>query len=335
MPYLTVPFLKLGQSKPRRQQCADSSAERTSTALLALPFSKYSPDTHLPLSLDFCAQSSGPLISLQAVQDHLVLLRAFFALGQRDDFPHLCERAAVAYLEYARGSASSGPREENAKGGEGVKEEEEDKEAEVEGGPLEVLMCWHAHMLNPIIYKEDTDGVYSALKGISFPLRELAERITSDVPFPPLPLSPEVDAPVSTGRRFDVAAATQRQAKFIVKMYEIGWLEPSKFEENITELQRAIVRYRQRFPGCCNNEELMPSTGRMVGLDVLYPIKDLPRPDAGHRSCVAYPSTDGWNDTERLLGRVLDHDDDAGGRKVDDGFVRTGELWKARFGFEY
>jgi len=39
--------------------------------------------------------------------------------------------------------------------------------------PLGVLMCWHAHMLNPRVFDRACDGAYAALRGKSFPLRRI------------------------------------------------------------------------------------------------------------------------------------------------------------------
>lgn len=95
------------------------------------------------------------------VRDHLTILAAFHALRTRagdEDDPKLCETAAV---KYARWAQRSPPHQVG------------DEENELELPSLGVLMCWHAHMLNPRLFDRECEGAYRSLRGRSLPLHQV------------------------------------------------------------------------------------------------------------------------------------------------------------------
>lgn len=114
--------------------------------------------------------------------------------------------------------------------------------------PLTVLMCWHAHLLNPGQYSIDANGTYAWLHNLPFPLELAAEAVRKGT------LPDEIPHVYATDLRPtpcihgwtppDISAAVQRQARLIGTISGLGWLDKPYIDGDITPFQQAIVRYR-------------------------------------------------------------------------------------------
>ncbi|KAL7418422.1 hypothetical protein Q5752_006880 [Cryptotrichosporon argae] len=284
---------------------------RSHESVLDVPFDEYDPKTRLPLSMRVGDSTIGPLVSIQQVIDHLTILAAFAALRKSStDFARRVERAAYDYEAWAQTIV---PRRRGAVG----------PLAADELPTLEVLMCWHAHMLNPRQYERDCESGYMFLRPLgAFPIRAAAEAIRRNAL--PLDLEYYEDAlrptlSITGWTPPDVAAAVLRQARFVSDMGRIEWL--ADMWKDVRPLQRGIVRYHAWL-------DLMAAHGCQ---HFLVPTLDLDL--AWHTHQLLGPRY--RTDTERLLGRFLDHNDSAGEGKLFDGLKKTGALWKERFGYEY
>ena len=83
------------------------------------------------------------------------------------NFAKLCDQAAFEYQRWAQRTLRAAASQLIEHGGAAG------KRGQLELPTLGVLMCWHAHMLNPRIYGRDVEGAYRPLKGRKFPLREV------------------------------------------------------------------------------------------------------------------------------------------------------------------
>ncbi|ODN73278.1 hypothetical protein, variant [Cryptococcus amylolentus CBS 6039] len=138
----------LWKSKQKQQKQKHTSA-------LDIPLTEYDPRTALPKSIFIGDQQTPPLVWVHEARDHLVLLSAFhqYRASSPDTYPARCLSAARAYAYWAQHTFS--PKEPLTP----------------EQLPsLDILMAWHAHMLNPKTFDVDVNGVYASLQGLAFPL---------------------------------------------------------------------------------------------------------------------------------------------------------------------
>lgn len=223
------------------------------------------------------------------VHDHLVVLKAFNGIAQREGthFHRLADSAAFEYERWAQvvlplqqrrrtrrsnssGRSSSGPwsvaspvstspstlasplsDSSRFSTPPSVPDSPRKKQPTLtvdELPPLSVLMCWHAHLLNPRQFAIDTEGGYAALADMAFPLSAVAEALrTGSLPgeiehFPADALRPVLS--ISGWMPPDISAAVQRQARIVAALREAGWLEHSFIKTESAKFQHSIVRYR-------------------------------------------------------------------------------------------
>ncbi|RXK35898.1 hypothetical protein M231_06818 [Tremella mesenterica] len=226
-------------------------------------------------------------------------------------------------------------RDKNEKNQMGIERERKERGMEFEDleelPSLPIIMCWHAHMLNPARYQQDIESDYHSLKKRLFPLRQVASAINQNKLLYDLPIPPS-DSNVSNLQREmseltcwksqDISEAVKRQGKFILNMKGIGWLEHGKFDEELIPLQRGIVRYHAWL-------DLMYST---QSKHFLVPTLDIDLTWHTHQLLPSYS-----NDTMTLLNRetLLDHNDSASEGKLDDGLKITCKLWEDKYGWKY
>lgn len=97
------------------------------------------------------------------MRDHLTILTAFHTFRASFDeqaFERVC---VVAACDYRRWVSRMLP----------VSLEQGKRGDELELPASAVLMCWHAHMLNPGVYHRDLDGAYRSLRGRAYPVHEV------------------------------------------------------------------------------------------------------------------------------------------------------------------
>ena len=97
------------------------------------------------------------------VRDHLTILAAFHAVREssgEDAYPRMCEAAASQYQRWVQYVQPAQDRNGNGSG-------------ELKLPALGVLMCWHAHMLNPRLFDRECDGAYRSLREKPFPLNQI------------------------------------------------------------------------------------------------------------------------------------------------------------------
>ncbi|TYJ57906.1 hypothetical protein B9479_001261 [Cryptococcus floricola] len=276
---------------------------------LDIPLGEYDPGTALPKSIFIGDQQTPPLVQVYEARDHLVLLSAFhqYRASSPDTYPARCLSAARAYAYWAQHTFS--PQEPLTP----------------EQLPsLDILMAWHAHMLNPKTFDVDVNGVYASLQGLAFPLSLAARAIESET----LPSHTDLTADqisqlkVTRWSTEDISEAIQRQSKFVGNMHRTGWLDPSRWLDHGTmELSLGIVLYHAWL-------DLAHSTSLKY---FLVPRLDIDLAWHSHQ----LHGTGYKADTERLLGQFLNHDDAAAEDKLGNGLKKTGELWKERFGYDY
>ncbi|WVQ74261.1 hypothetical protein IAR50_003858 [Cryptococcus sp. DSM 104548] len=279
---------------------------------LDIPLSEYDPSTALPKAVFIGDQQIPPLVHVREARDHLILLSAFHAYraSSPDTYPSLCLSASQAYAYWAQHTLSP----QSPQGS-----------LTVEQLPsLDILMAWHAHMLNPKTYDVDLDGVYASLKGMTFPLNLAARAIECGTLPPHTDLTVDQISELKTTKWSpdDLSEAIQRQSKFVGNMHRIGWLDPDHWVVDGTmELSVGIVLYHAWL-------DLAHSTSLKY---FLVPRLDI---DLAWHSHQLHGS--GYKaDTEQLLGQFLGHDDAAAENKLGHGLKKTGELWKERFGYDY
>lgn len=189
--------------------------------------------------------------------------------------------------------------------------------------PLSVLMCWHAHLLNPPQFAADTNrGTYAALKSVKFPLHAAAEAYRKHALPQRLPHIPEsgklrVIPSISGWTVADISAAVQRQSKIIDSVSALGWFR-TDFSHNIAPIQRAIVRYHAWLDLVAhvgNHAHLVPD----IDIELVWRTHEL----KGERY---------RKETEKLFGEPFD---ERISRMDTVGIKRTAHLWKERFNKEY
>ncbi|WVR07667.1 hypothetical protein IAU60_004709 [Kwoniella sp. DSM 27419] len=288
---------------------------KVSSSVLDVPLSAYDPVTGLPESITVGGETGQPLLSLQEAKDHLSFLIAIDQLqntmpaGEAERLQELVRVSARPYAYWAQEVLPNRPK-----------------------GPLNrqelpglgVLMAWHAHLLNPTVYEQDRKGAYKALKGLDFPLRDIAAALSAGT----LPgggdqvIPSSFDLKTTRWSPGDIAAAVQRQAKFVRNLKDIGWLEPDHWvRHGWREVQFGIVLYHAWL-------DLQHAT-RMK--QFLVPRLDIDL--AWHTHQLQHERY--RQDTTRVLGGMLNHDDSAEEGSLELGLQTTRRLWKKRYGYNY
>ncbi|GAA6022793.1 hypothetical protein JCM10207_000420 [Rhodosporidiobolus poonsookiae] len=123
------------------------------------------------------------------------------------------------------------------------------------------------------------------------------------------------------GERFslDLASAVLRQGTFIDKMHDLGWLEPGRFDEDDTILQRCVARYHAFL-------DLLSSTPSMF----CVPTLDIDLAWHTHQLTERYAT-----DMVFYTGRFIDHDDKVEENALATAFDVTARAWQSRFGVPY
>ncbi|ORY33363.1 hypothetical protein BCR39DRAFT_557051 [Naematelia encephala] len=282
-------------------------------SVLDLPYTAYSQDTNLPEKITVGNYARPPVVDMRTVLDHLTLLSAFHNTHQ--SMPEIEARRHIqsAGMEYQRWAQT-------------CQHHQRAKHENIPLPPLMVLMCWHAHMLNPRVYDKDVEGAYRNLNGRVFPLADVASAIRSES----LPaeldytaLSEDETLESTVWDPVDIAEAVSRQSKFVQDMSRIGWLDLNRWDNQtgIRDLQRGIVRYHAWL-------DLMHSTKCK---HFLVPTLDIDLAWHTHQ----LHGKRYKHDTQELLGTFLDHNDHEGEIVLGDGLERTGRLWKNKYGYEY
>ncbi|WWC64554.1 uncharacterized protein I303_107165 [Kwoniella dejecticola CBS 10117] len=285
------------------------------TSVLDIPLEKYDKVTGLPRTIKIGEDDVAPFVSLQETRDHLTFLSALSDLRSSlpVDLPNLfsatCLDSAKSYANWVQYVLP-------ARQTDGTLSKEELPS-------LHVLMAWHAHLLNPTIYDNDIQGAYRALTGLEFPLTAIAEAIRQDTlpPFRPLTPEQESDLQKTVWSPEETGMAIERQAKFIANMKRIGWLREEYWQKGLMELQFSIVLYHAWL-------DLMQSTQSRY---FLVPRLDIDLAWHTHQLNHARYKAD----TNKILGKLLNHNVAAGDEKIGDGLEVTKKLWKERFGWEY
>ncbi|KAL1412766.1 hypothetical protein Q8F55_000513 [Vanrija albida] len=310
-----------------------STSKEAHRSVLDLTPRDYDPATLLPRSIQVGGYAVRPLVSVQQVRDHLTLFGAFSALAAAAgaDFHRVADHAAFEYERWAqtilpgRAGSSSPPSHSPVSPTAGSSSPLSPSAAPLattELPPLDVLMCWHAHLLNPAQYAHDVEGTYAALHDVPFPLAEAAAAVRSGT----LPaLLAQTGAgnlrtmPSITGwTPPDVSAAVQRQARIVATVQQQGWFDPrfSASASGTAVFQRCIVRYHAWL-------DLMAAVD---GHPFLPPTLDIEIAWRTHQlRGLRYRA-----ETARLIGAPLDRD-----RGDEAGLKRAEKLWKTRFRHDY
>ncbi|WVN90847.1 uncharacterized protein L203_106090 [Cryptococcus depauperatus CBS 7841] len=292
-------FRKRGKSQTRKG------------SILDLPVSEYDPATGLPRIVTIGDKKVPPLLTVQEVQNHLIFLQALyeFRFSSPDTYAARTRLVAPQYAHWAQNICSQ-RRQVNR--------------IEMDELPsLGILMCWHAHMLNPKTYSVDVEGAYKGLKGLEFPLELVSWALTNgSLPVEQDMLFDIAELNTTKWTIEDIAQGVERQSKFVVNMHNIRWLDKSHWDQVGTmELQIGIVLYHAWL-------DLAYSTSLQC---FLVPRLDIDLAWHSHQLHGARYK----DDTVQLLGQFLGHDDTVGDGKLESGLKQTGELWKAKFGYDY
>ncbi|KZV98764.1 hypothetical protein EXIGLDRAFT_746476, partial [Exidia glandulosa HHB12029] len=129
----------------------------------------------LPATFRVGFRETTPFVTVDELEDHLRILGAFSRLKSRVELdgqqPHLAHplEPAAAWTVFLCRAVYRFTRWLQA-----VKVTPDESSLP----PLDVLMVWHAYMLNPLTYKDDADRVLPQLDGLgNFPLRIVAKLI--------------------------------------------------------------------------------------------------------------------------------------------------------------
>ncbi|KAH6558605.1 hypothetical protein KP509_1Z055100 [Ceratopteris richardii] len=196
--------------------------------------------------------------------------------------------------------------------------------------PLDCAWIWHCHRLNPVQYLNDCKACYGKLLDATIVSTETESEAVAytrkvwDSKFPDdnydftsEDLLNEKGC-CSRTFKYDLQAAVERQSSFY---YQVSrpHMEDPRF------LKAALQRYKGFL-------YLLKLSGLRFFLVPTYDI------DLMWHSHQANPGVYG-EDTMKLLGRVLNHDDTdsdrSEGQKLDTGFTKTIELWKQTYGSSY
>ncbi|KAH7092848.1 hypothetical protein BKA62DRAFT_65279 [Auriculariales sp. MPI-PUGE-AT-0066] len=256
----------------------------------------------LPITFAVGGVATQPLVNIDQVRVHVVLLALFFQLRKAveadgQDWAFFVNGAVDRFSEWAQ-------------------------KVEREGyttPTLDVAMVWHTYMLNPLTFASDAERI-DCLKPLdAFAMDDIVEALSTTT------ITTEVVAVAETSLPFsiDLAAAVQRQGGFIERVVRFGWTADGFFDaiEPANGLVSAIARYH-------------------AFLDLVRTVPGIPTMDVDlvwHTHQLMGETY--RRDTARLVGRVLNHNDDVermGGREVmKQRFDTTTAAWKARFGIAY
>ncbi|CAN8283927.1 unnamed protein product [Cochlearia groenlandica] len=204
--------------------------------------------------------------------------------------------------------------------------------------PLDCEWIWHCHRLNPVRYKSDCEefygrvldnsGVVSSVNGIcKLETEGLWKRLYPEEPYD-IDLSKidsenvsEKDSTLEKCTKYDLVLAVKRQSPFY---YQVS----RSCVSNDVFIQEAVARYKGFLYLIKKNRE--KSLNRFCvptyDVDLIWHTHQL--------HPVSY-----CNDMEKLIGKVLEHDDtdsDRGkGKKLDTGFSNTTSQWEETFGTRY
>jgi len=195
--------------------------------------------------------------------------------------------------------------------------------------PVDVHWIWHCHMLAPRHYERDCLQLVGKVVGHRVRLAEqLAERrlATADVwrqkypqePFDVTDASPSAAAgPYQRLSSYDLSAAVRRQSKFF---YNVSL---PHYRDDVF-LQQAVARYRKFLLLKLRHRDalLVPT----YDIDLVWHTHQL--------HPLVYK-----HDTARLMGRMLNHDDNLNDRDPDSpllsAYVRTKQLWRQAYREHY
>ncbi|MCO5572364.1 hypothetical protein L7F22_026117 [Adiantum nelumboides] len=196
--------------------------------------------------------------------------------------------------------------------------------------PLDCAWIWHCHRLNPVQYIRDCKASYGKLldapkvtssiesKAVAY-TQQLWDAQFSDEKYD---TTSEVllcrESVVSRKITYDLESAVERQSSFY---YQVS--RPHMEDERF--LNAALQRYKGFL------YLLKLSSLRLF----LVPTYDIDLMWHSHQACSGVYR----EDTVKLLGRVLNHDDTDSdrteGQKLDTGYNRTKSLWQSTFGSSY
>ncbi|KAL0897900.1 hypothetical protein Bca101_081861 [Brassica carinata] len=200
--------------------------------------------------------------------------------------------------------------------------------------PLDCEWIWHCHRLNPVRYKTDCEqfygrvldvsGVVSSVNGnCKLKTEELWKKLYPEEPYD-LDLDKVVSEKSSAPEKctkYDLVSAVKRQIPFY---YQVS----RSYVSNDVFLQEAVARYKGFLYLIKKNRQrsLKRFCVPTYDVDLIWHTHQL--------HPVAYR-----NDLEKLIGKVLEHDDtdsDRGkGKKLDTGFSNTTAQWEETFGRRY
>ncbi|KZV87062.1 DUF1399-domain-containing protein [Exidia glandulosa HHB12029] len=258
----------------------------------------------LPEALRLGAAHIKPVVTVNELQAHLRLLGAFHELKTRtmaDLSPSAATEAWTVFLQAAvrrfemwlrAGATGRGGRVPS----------------------LDVLMVWHAYLLNPLKYARDSRSAVPELATLGpFLLHGYDSQAPESDDY-------EEESPRELPFSLDLVAAVQRQSSFVEKMVDMGWTATDRFIRDSSALVRSVARYHAFL-------DLMtacPASFFVPTLDV-----DL----AWHTHQLK--ATTYREDTLALLNKVLDHDDTVEAEDLANSFQRTTQAWLERFGTAY
>ncbi|KAI0547074.1 hypothetical protein F4679DRAFT_586975 [Xylaria curta] len=207
--------------------------------------------------------------------------------------------------------------------------------------PLDILIVWHAYMLNTAAYRQyeievlkgrmGLDGISWATvhrwidKGSRFNISSEDAATMDQLPFPVDLLGALKDGKVqidnaspSPATDFDMVAAVQRQLKFAHKMHDIKWLH-SPFVGQI--LKSAIRRYEMFFT--------------LIAEHPGKPLSPTPDIDLIWHTHQLSPNRYGLYSAMKANGKFINHNDNMAKGALDRAFMSTKTLFRDRFGSEY
>ncbi|PYH48828.1 uncharacterized protein BP01DRAFT_332855 [Aspergillus saccharolyticus JOP 1030-1] len=210
--------------------------------------------------------------------------------------------------------------------------------------PLDILMVWHAFLLNPYDFARFCSTNHlSHIRAISFPWKAIHQALSQDTWSYTLPssaatwlrnglsIAPDLITALQGNEITNASAATTitppehsplidnvlRQAVFIDKMHDFLWIRSPALQGT---LARALTRY-ERF---INLFRLQPGT-------ILVPTLDV---DLVWHTHLCSATTYEESMLERT-GRYINHDDKLEEGVLSDGFDTTGRLYEAATGESY
>lgn len=189
--------------------------------------------------------------------------------------------------------------------------------------PLDIAWVWHVHMLSPVSYERDCNEIVSTLVDHKILMGKQSEKghekardvwaeMYPNEPFEVDLKAPVIDVPYFKSRiQYDIAQASSRQRVFYYQV-SLPHYGDKKF------LQNAVERYKLHLLLKQNHQE-----------DFLVPCYDFDLIWHAHQvHPVIYR-----NDTIRLLGRVLKHDDSVNdrqpGSKLTVSDQETRQIWSS------